>query len=113
MATGNRVLAEALCRRLTTAPGQLGSDPNYGFDLRSLISEGVTDAELARIPSIVRNEALKDQRVRACATAYTYDRATRKLTLAITVTAGSGPFPLTISISSVSVALLTVGAATS
>lgn len=107
MATGFDVIAQACVRRLSTGQGQLGSDPNYGADLRNLISSGMDTRKLATIPGVVRNELLKDERVQDVSIAYSYTSPI--LTLNVTITTAQGPFRLTLSVSAVTVDLLATG----
>jgi phage baseplate assembly protein W len=68
LASGSRLVAEAVYRRLTTPRGSLiGSDEEaeYGLDLLDLIGSSVVDADVAAMPGLIRNEVLKDERVKS------------------------------------------------
>lgn len=60
---GIEALGQALARRLDTPRGQLVDDPDYGFDLKSILNEGITTADLNSLSRRIRNELTKDDRV--------------------------------------------------
>lgn len=66
LVTGNTLLAQALYRRLVTPRGTLigGLDEeNYGLDLVGLLGTVQAESDAASLPSQIRNELLKDERV--------------------------------------------------
>lgn len=63
--TGAELVRLALYRRFTTRRGQLIDDPEYGFDVRAYVGEGVTEQEIALAPLRLAAEARKDDRVSA------------------------------------------------
>jgi hypothetical protein len=66
LVSGNMLLAQALYRRLITPRGTLRggeAEANYGFDLLGLLGTTATSADIASLPSQIRNELMKDERV--------------------------------------------------
>src|SRR5438445_2659967 len=61
--TGFRVVAEALARRFITPKGTLRRDPNFGFDVRALLNEKFTKANLYLWRRIMIAQAELDERV--------------------------------------------------
>lgn len=57
------LVVEAVYRRLCTRPGGLLGDLDYGYDLRSILHRGMTQADASAISDRVRAECLKDDRV--------------------------------------------------
>lgn len=109
MATGFRIVAEAIARRWMTPRGFLISDPNYGFDLTGMIGDDIDVAKLAQLGQGATAEALKDERVKSCTLQLTFVDGT--LTVRALVNTNQGPFRFVASVSSVRVSLLEVLAA--
>jgi hypothetical protein len=63
LATGRTLVAQALYRRLITPRGMLADDGTYGLDLAGYVGAVGTTVALAALPSLVRAELLKDDRV--------------------------------------------------
>jgi len=57
------IVAQACYRRLITPRGSLVDDPEYGFDLRSLLHRGMTTAVLGAVEGQIKAELVKDDRV--------------------------------------------------
>ncbi|WP_437279354.1 hypothetical protein WME90_02000 [Sorangium sp. So ce375] len=103
MAGPTLALAQAAYRRLTTPRGGVIDAPDYGFDLRSLLSRGMTPAELAAVPGLVRGELTKDERFEDVETrARKLDSAT--LELVIRCRTSVGPFELTMNVTAAAAA---------
>ncbi|WP_438041453.1 hypothetical protein [Sorangium sp. So ce128] len=103
MAGPTLALAQAAYRRLTTPRGGVIDAPDYGFDLRSLLSRGMTPAELAAVPGLVRGELTKDERFEDVETrARMLDSAT--LELVIRCHTAAGPFELTMNVTAAAAA---------
>jgi len=109
LVTGPRLLAQALVRRLNTPRSGLIDDPNYGFDLRSLLSKGQTVAQRATIPGLVQAEVLKDERV-ASAEIQILTFTPIAMVLTIRVGTATGPFRMTVDVNAAAVVLREVGA---
>lgn len=65
-ARGPRIVAQALYRRLITPRGMLrrgGQSAAYGLDVADYIGAVGTDAAVIALPSLVRGELTKDDRV--------------------------------------------------
>lgn len=110
-ASGSRVVAEAAYRRLTTPRGMLrgGEDEaNYGLDLTELIGSASTKADAAALPSRVKAELLKDERIISANVVVTPTRegATTTYLIAITAETTAGPFTLGVGVADVTVQLL-------
>lgn len=104
--SGIALMHQAVRHRLTTRRGSLLRYPDYGIDVRDLLSEGVDETALAQIPSAVDGELAKDERILASETVATWDASASKLTLAITIETAEGPFDLVLSVDKVTVELL-------
>ena len=105
--TGNRVVAEAIARRLSTPRGRLIDDPNYGFDLGGYIHDDMSSADLASLQNGAGAECLKDERVIAADVLATLS-AIGLLTVTVSLTTGLGPFRLVLSVSATSFSVLSV-----
>lgn len=103
---GNRVVAEAVARRLITRRGQLVDDPNYGFALTDYLEADLPPAELARIRAGVQAECVKDERVSGATATVTLAGAV--LVVVIVLTVATGPFTLVLSVSDVNATILQV-----
>lgn len=101
-----RVLAEALCRRLTTPRGTLPFHPDYGLDLRSFLNESMTQDLLYRLKAAVERECELDERVVTASAAITFTPATQALRVRLSVTTGSGPFRFVLNVTSLTVQML-------
>lgn len=104
--TGNRVVGEAMARRLSTDRGGLISDPTYGYDLTAEMDDDASPSDLAAIAAQIQAECVKDQRVLAAVATVTL--AGGVLIVTIQVTTAAGPFTLTLSVDQVSVQILKV-----
>ena len=102
--SGQRMLAEAYVRRLSTPRGQLYRYPNYGYDLRGLIKrESLIPGDVERD---IEAELLKDERTKSVAADVTFAKASEELSIDIVVDSDEGPFELVLGIDSVSVQIL-------
>lgn len=106
IASGNRVVGEAIARRLITRRGGLVSDPNYGFDLGEFVEADLSPRDLALVSSGIVAECKKDDRVVSAVATVTL--AIGVLTAQIALTTGGGPFTLVLAVSAVSAPLLQV-----
>jgi hypothetical protein len=79
--TGPRVVAECTLRRLTTAAGSLEYDKDFGYDVRELLNEDLSDIELRREQARIAMEVEKDERVASADVRLVLDRVTMKLFL--------------------------------
>lgn len=108
--TGFEALAQALLRRLDTPTGTLPDDVegDYGYDLSQLLSEGMTDAELASVGPRVEHEFQQDERVwTAKVVATLLNRNSIQLRCSI-VPRELGPFTFVLAISDVAKTILTI-----
>lgn len=103
--TGPRVLLEALARRLTTPPGTLPEDPEYGYDARQLINGTYSPRDLAREERRAAAQCEMDERVLAADVRMHLVFATGQVTLTVRAMTASGPFSLTLDISQAAVVL--------
>lgn len=104
--SGLELIGQAVHHRLTTRRGSLLRYPDYGIDVRDLLSEGVDETTLAQIPSIVDGELAKDERILSSTTVATWAEASATLTLTITIETAAGPFVLVLAVDKVTVELL-------
>lgn len=106
-ATGIDVLVQSLICRQMCVRGTVIDAPNDGIDLRTYIRQGLTQAALADLPSVVQKELQRDQRVKSATVTGSYNTATNSLTLNEKITPVTGsPFTLTLAVSAVTVELL-------
>lgn len=56
-------LAQDCFHRVTTTRGAVPDDPNFGIDLRALLSTGVTPSGQLSISTLVHGELTKDDRI--------------------------------------------------
>lgn len=106
MVTGNRIVAEAIARRLTTPRGGLIDDPNYGYDLTDFLNDDLSPTDVARIAAGVQAECVKDERVSSAVATVTLTAGVMVVTIALTT--ANGPFTLVLSITDVTVSILKV-----
>lgn len=107
MTGGQRILAEALLRRITTEPGTLDFWPEYGFDVTSLLRDNIDQSSLFYARQGVINSIEQDERVDTCDCAINYFSDTATLQFTIAVVTSSGPFEMVLAVSDVAVKLLT------
>lgn len=104
--TGRAVLREALVRRLSTPRGALFYEPDYGYDLRALLSEGITGSDLFAIAHAVGAEVRKDERVLGASVVPRLSADGSRLALTLWITDAAGPFELVLVVSAVTVEVL-------
>jgi len=111
--TGQRVVAEAVCRRLCTPRGSLPDDPNAGFDIRRLVHAKMDDQTLLQLKTAIEREAEKDERVfrTRCGLTVEYgagggNRRSVTVTADLDVETMFGSFSLVLGVDDVSVSLL-------
>lgn len=97
MVTGTRLVGEAIYRRLTTPRGSLIDDPNYGMDVRLMLSRAATKRERDAIPKQLEMEIKKDERVQT-ATVTVKSLDLFNWVLEIACTTGAGPFSLSVTV---------------
>jgi hypothetical protein len=102
LASGPRMVAEAVVRRLSTPRGGLWYDPAYGTDLRGYLNGA---SSRFRVASDVEREALKDERVAAAAASVTRSASTLSVAIELTLETGV-TFDLTLSVSELTVELV-------
>lgn len=110
--TGLTLLLQAIANRLSTPRGSLLDDEDYGYDLREFVSNEIdltNDRTLIEIQSGARSQALKDDRVEACAVTVTFEPTARRLTVSLRGTSSEGPFDLTLGVSALTVEILQGG----
>ena len=103
--SGIQTLSEALYRRFITPRGANIYDPNYGYDLQTLLNDDLSPVNLGPYTTSIQNECLKDQRVQN-ATAVLQLLSNGVLIVTITITSGLGPFTLVLSVTALSVTIL-------
>jgi hypothetical protein len=111
---GRAALAASIWRRLSTPRGTLQGGKEelaFGYDLRRLLGASASNANPARLATIVESEVAKDERVAAVAATVTDVRradASVSVQLRVDVVPAdeSGQFALTLDVSEVSVNLI-------
>lgn len=103
-----RSVVECTLRRLITPNGSLRYDTDFGYDLRDLLNDDLTDLELRRHAARVAIEVEKDERVRSATASLAWDPV-RPFVLKIRITAtliDDRTFNLTAAISDIGAELL-------
>ena len=97
-----RLVAESCIRRLQTPRGALMDDPDYGYDLRLVLRSAAYPNKLGALPSLIRAELSKDDRVESLDIKAHFSQDVRAQTIELTIygTTAVGPFTLTGSLSS-------------
>lgn len=110
LVSGRAALVQACARRLLTARGSLLADPDYGFDIRLALGDGLTPARRFALETSVANEVRKDERVASARARVTNAAATGALVVRVEVLGedDAEPFALTLSVSALTVELLRV-----
>lgn len=94
-------VAQALLRRLSCPRGRLPDDPDYGFDLRGMLSRGTDTNVLRDLAGQIKAEVLKDDRVDGADVTTTYSAQTVTLEVTIWIAAVDprlGTFALTLAV---------------
>jgi hypothetical protein len=105
MASGFRVVGEAVARRWNTPRGGLVDDPDYGFDLTDYVGDDIGPTDIARISHMAGAEAEKDERVLSADVTVSL-LSSGVLTVSGVITTAAGPFQLVVAVTGVSVTLL-------
>jgi hypothetical protein len=110
-ATKARLVGEAAYRRLTTPRGSLRGgeeEQNYGLDLLELIGSASTKTDAASLPSRIRSELEKDERIETVEATVTrvQNGPATEFEIVIVATTSLGPFTLTLAVDDVTVSLL-------
>lgn len=92
--SGPIAVAQANYRRLITGPGEILDDPDYGYDLSTLIQRPLLRETLLQIPSRIEQELLLDDRNLSVEVALTGEGT--DLTIDVRVESASGPYTLTL-----------------
>jgi hypothetical protein len=80
-----RTVVECCLRRLMTPNGSLPYDTDFGYDLRDLLHEDLTEADLRRHETRVALELEKDERVLSAEASMSFD-PTRPFVLLVRIT---------------------------
>lgn len=103
---GEDVLIESFYRRLTTPRGSLITDPDYGTDVRSMLQQGITAADLGAIEGRIRSELEKDERAEGVEVSVSPSSDAQVVTGSIVGSYGPGPFRLVFTLTADTVELL-------
>ena len=98
LASGRNVLAQSLVRRQFTPRGSVITSPNDCIDIRQLISQAMTDAQVAAIGQVIRTELVRDQRVLDAQVTVVLSANKTVATVTENVQSAQGPFTLTITL---------------
>jgi hypothetical protein len=109
LVTGNRILAEAALRRLTTQRGSLFYAPDYGTDVREMLLGKMDVRRLTDWRARIESEVRKDDRIASVKASLSFDPQTGIVTVKVAGQGGAGPFAFTLAVDAVSVELLPVG----
>jgi hypothetical protein len=114
LARGKTLVAQACYRRLTTPRGTLRGGPeeeNYGIDMSGLVGAHDPARVAAMLPSMIRGELLKDDRIADVDTQVTYalatdGTATFDVVINVATYDDGNDFELTLTVSSVTTKLV-------
>lgn len=101
LASGYLLLGQAAFHRITTPRGSNLDAPDAGIDIAAFLHQGMTTAERAEVPNLIRQEILDDPRFSGVETTMTevWTKDGVEWTLSIRVTpTESGPFDLVCSV---------------
>lgn len=111
--TGQRVVSEAVARRLCTPRGSMPDDPNAGFDLRRLVHAKMDSHRTLQLKTSIEREAEKDERVFRARAALTVEygagganKRNVSVTADVDVETMYGGFSLVLGVDDVSVTVL-------
>lgn len=98
--SGERALADAIVRRLTTPRGGLPDFPQYGFDVTTLIGRSLPSNQIAQL--VLEQVRLEEEVLEASLDLVTSDDGST-ITMNLKIESGDGPFDLTVSVSALEV----------
>lgn len=91
-------LAQDSFHRVTTPRGALPDDPNFGIDVRSMLSAGMTQATIRTVSGAIHGELKKDDRITDVEVSVIFSGSfrapTANITIRITPADGSSAFNL-------------------
>lgn len=96
LASGKRVVGEAVARRWSTPRGRLLDDPNYGTDVTDAVNADLSPSDIKRWQTQLAQEAEKDERVLSCTVTVTLIDGV--LTVTGAVDTADGPFTLVLTV---------------
>lgn len=96
LTSGTALVGQAIYHRLITPRGRLIDDENYGLGLIEHLHKAQTPIQLRALESLIRDEALKDERVERVEVSLT-DLGGGRVDIAMTVECSAGPFKLILS----------------
>ena len=105
LTSGNRTLAEALYRRLSTPRGWFAWDPDYGLDVRGLVNETLNPNNVSAWQRQIAAECEKDERVLTASVVITQTSQTT-VSISIAIEGANGPLTLVLGVSNVGLAML-------
>lgn len=99
LVSGRSALLQSLRRRLFSDKGSLkaiGGDPEYGFNLKSLLNAGFTPVDLQAWKTRIRQQMLADERVQNATVEISNTNTTVRIS--ISLVDKTGPFRLVLTI---------------
>jgi hypothetical protein len=107
-ASGKRLVAEAIYRRLITRKGELLDSLDYGFMLEEYLGAVTSAAEIAALPDLIRQQILRDDRLLSADVVVeeTSLGPERRWDVTIGAYTAEGPFELVIAVGDVTTALV-------
>jgi hypothetical protein len=115
LASGLTNLGQAIARRLCTPAGALaaiGDDPDYGFDIRELLNDDLTEREISALGPRLESEVRKEERILGAEVAFLYSFASYQLAVDFNLDTQEGPFRLVLGITDRSVEVINAGLST-
>ena len=107
--TGFTLIGQDLARRLETPLGGLFYDSNYGYDVREMVNDASTQANVLKRQSGIERECKKDERILNARATVTFSPATQTAAVKILIDTALGPFTMILAVTQLTVALLKVG----
>ncbi len=106
-----RAIIQAVIRRFTTPRGALLDDPDYGLDIRAVLSRGATQRDVRAISGSLQGEAQKDDRVARCEVKLVASLLTRRVDVSVSITPEDPAlkdFDFTFAVTDASVLMVTI-----
>lgn len=95
-----------IVHRLSTDPGTLVDDADYGYNVRQLLNKGYTNSELAGFAPVIGHEVEKDPRAQDATVTIVAVTGLYQLQIGIQGQTAQGPYTLVLGVNNLTVALL-------
>lgn len=96
LTSGTALVGQAIYHRLITPRGRLIDDADYGLGLIEQLHKAKTPVQYRALETLIRSEALKDERVERCDAKLT-DLGAGRTDIQLSIDCSAGPFKLILS----------------